>query len=419
MFILKPDMRCMRYGIGTYLDQLLKTLALKDDLHIYVINYFSENYRELTINIVERNIIEICIPPPFSKIRNDKLANKYSSRIVDILAPFVNKYPNPIFQVNYPDTILLVNQLKARFSAKIVYVVHSVQWQFAYNGNKQKFIESWFSSKKYDPTGMKLIEIEQKLYMISDRIVTVTSYMKGFISHYFNIPSEKICVIPNGIDNSLIGKISVEEKKVLKQKLGFRKDEIILIFSGRLDKSKGLNLLIDAFKEVCIQFDDIRLVIVGEDSGPDTVSEYFLMCKDIWSKVTFTGYVNYETMQSLYEIADIGIVPSIYDQCPYVVLEMICYNIPLIISNIDGLNEILGKDQCIYLKPQINSEGDISFSIKEISEAIISLLRNFESLSKTLTIEYQSIIDGKFSHKHMGEEMYSLMLNLSGTNLRL
>lgn len=416
MFILKPNMRCMSYGIGTYLNQLLKTLALKDDLNIYVINYFSENYRELTNSTVGRNIVEICIPPPFSKISNDNLANKYSSRIVDILVPFVTKCSNPIFQVNFPDTILLVNQLKARFSAKIIYVVHSVQWQFAFNGNKQKFIESWLSSKEHKPTGMKLIEIEQKLYRISDRIVTVTSFMKNFISHYFSIPSEKIFVIPNGIDNSLIGQMSVEEKKVLKQKHGFRKDEIIIIFSGRLDKSKGLNLLIDAFKEVCKQFDNIRLVIVGEDSGPDTISKYFLKCKDIWSKVTFTGYVNYETMQNLYKIADIGIVPSIYDQCPYVVLEMINYNIPLIISNIDGLNEILKKDQCIYLEPQINSDGDINFSIKEISEAIISLLSNFELLSRKLTLEYKNIIEDKFSARSMGERMYSLMRNLNGQN---
>lgn len=412
LFILKPNMRCMRYGIGTYLKQLTGTLISNEDIKIYIVNYLSETYKEFTIDSTLENITEIHIPPPITKINNQKQGERYSETIVDLIVPFIEEYPEPIFQVNYPDALLIVRNLKTRFSLRVITMVHSAQWQLGFNGNKNKFIEAWGNGENTNNGIMKSIESEKMLYEISDRIVTVTSFMKDFISYYFHIPEGKIEVITNGIDNSLMKNINEEEKRLLKKDLGFDEDERLILFSGRLDKGKGLYFLIDAFNLVCKQCDHVRLVIVGDDSGPDGISNYLIKCINIWSKVTFTGYIDYETMQKFYQITDIGIIPSIYDQCPYVALEMMCYNIPIIISNAEGLNEILTKDQCIYLTPLINNEGDLTFSINEISESIIALLRNYKSLSKTITADYQEVINKRFSQKHMGEKMHSLMLSL-------
>ena len=58
-------------------------------------------------------------------------------------------------------------------------------------------------------------------------------------------------------------------------------------------------------------------------------------------QVHFTGKLSKQTLELIYSFSDIGILPSRYEQCSYVVLEMIKHKVPLIISNAPGLNELV------------------------------------------------------------------------------
>jgi len=236
--------------------------------------------------------------------------------------------------------------------------------------------------------------------------------------NYFNISEKKIEVIPNGIDKSVFHMINKDEKESVKQSFGFARDEIIILYSGRLDKGKGIYSLINAFNLVCKQCNNIRLVLAGEDSGANRISQYLGHCTNIWGKVTFTGFVEYEIINKLYQIADIGIIPSLYDHCPYVALEMIGYNVPLIISNTEGLNEILTKDQCILITPIVDNDGNITLEENDIADAILSFTRNESSITNYIISDYQDLMKTKFSSKRMGKEMYSLLLNLQTTEVQ-
>jgi len=263
---------------------------------------------------------------------------------------------------------------------------------------------------------LKSSKDERELYELSDKIISVTEYMKEFIIKYYNIPEEKIGVIHNGIDNTNFHILVKGEKDALKHSLGFRKDDKIVLFSGRLDSSKGIYYLLNAFAEVIKKFDNIQLVLIGEDSGPDKICQYLNHCENIWSKITFTGFLEYENVLKFYQIADIGIIPSIYDHCPFVALEMIGQNVPLIISNTEGLNEILTDDQSVYLTPLFDNEGYISFDKREIAQSILSLLYD-DKKAKRITREYSELIRSQFSAQRMAGEMYSIFKSLSLTTV--
>jgi len=409
LFILKSNIRGIRYGLGTYLRQLTEALLSMEEINVVIINYLSDSYKELTIISMIQKFTEIHIPPPVTKIRNEKQVQRYAARVIDLLVPFIKKYPNPIFQVNYPDALPIVKQLKSRFPSVIISAIHSAQWQFAFNGNKKKFIEDWTQKLDANDIIMRPIKQEKELYEISDRIISVTAYMKNFIMEYYNISEEKVSVVYNGINSAFFRILSNSDKEFLKETLGFHKNEKIVLFAGRLDRCKGLYFLLSAFAEVVKQYSDVRLVLVGEDTGPDKISQYLSHCTGVWGKVSFTGFLECEMMNKFYQVADIGIIPSIYDHCPYVALEMIGYKIPLIVSNTEGLNEMLTGDQCIYLKPSIDDEGNIVFIKNEIANAILTLLRNENSITDFITSDYQSLMRSRFSSKRMGKEMYSLL----------
>ncbi len=409
LFIFKSTERGTLYGVKTYLKHLTGSLLLREDVSIFIVSFHSKEHKEITVKKTDKRFIEIFIPT--YKIINcknkERNEQKYAARIVDLIENIITEQENVIFVVNYPNTLPLVKQHKSKFSHPVISIIHATAWHFGFHGNIQKFIEVWEKYKNTDDDLMKLIRMEKELYELSDKIISVTKYMKEFVIKYYRIPREKISVIYNGIDTTDFNVLRKQEKIKKKQSLGFECDEKIVLFSGRLDAGKGLYFLLDAFAEVVKRMNNVRLVLIGEDTGKEKICNYLSHCENIWSKVTFTGYLKYEKVLELYQVADIGIIPSVYEQCPYVALEMIGHNIPLIVSNIEGLKEILTEDQCLFLKPLIDSEGNITFDIKEIAESI-SVLLNDEGKAKRITESYHELIRNKFSAQRMTEELLSV-----------
>ena len=413
LFIFKTNsIRGVNYGIGTYLNQLINCLMEYEDIFIYIVNYCSVLHKELCCYNKSPRLIEINIPSTILSYEVEIWKNKYAARIIDIITVFINKANNVVFQVNYPAALQLVKQLKSRFHFPVISTVHLANWQIEFDGNKQQFIKYWSNRKEVYYYKLKHIDEELDLYRISDRIITVTNYMKEFINTFYNIPNERITTIQNGIKSKINIAIKQEEKKQLKQELGFNVAERIILFVGRLDPNKGLPFLIESFKDVVTQNAKSRLVIIGGDSGPVKISEYLTHCLNIWSKVTFTGFLDHEMILKYYKIADIGIIPSIYDHCPYVLLEMIDHNIPMIISNTEGLNELLSNDQSIYLTPTCDNEGNISLNKNEITNAILTLLRDKRKV-KNITKNYKELLLNKYSADRMGNEMYNVIRGIS------
>lgn len=412
LVIFKSDARGMRYGIGTYITNLTRSLLDHSDVSIIIVNFHSDSCKEYKAIDKSRRYKEIFIPSPKKGYGTKSENLKYASRVVDLLSATISNSGNVIFQVNYIDALPIARILRMKYSFPIISIVHSAQWQFIFDGNKLKFIESWASKSDSNDFDLTPIEEEKELYELSDKIISVTDYMKEFLIEYYQIPEEKISVVHNGIDASPFQILSREQKDALKQKLGFRLDEKIVLFSGRLDSSKGIYFLLDAFAEVINHYENIRLVLIGEDSGPDRISQYLKHCTNIWSKITFTGFLEYEYVLKLYQIADVGVVPSIYDHCTYVAPEMIGHNIPLVVSNAEGFNEILTKDQCIYLIQLIDKAGNITYDKIEFARAILLLITD-EEKAKQISKDYQELITTKLSVKIMANEMYSIIKNLT------
>lgn len=79
---------------------------------------------------------------------------------------------------------------------------------------------------------------------------------------------------------------------MLKHKLLFRENDLIILYVGRLDPSKGLDLLISSFYNVTAKLDNAHLIIVG-DGDYDT---YIKKCFSIRNKITFTGKITKENL---------------------------------------------------------------------------------------------------------------------------
>jgi hypothetical protein len=168
--------------------------------------------------------------------------------------------------------------------------------------------------------------------------------MKPFLTDYYGIAGEKITFIPNGIAPAQKPPLSVAERQELKLRLGFGAEERIILYVGRIDEQKGVFALAEAFSRICASHMNVRLVLVGEGQFLGCLSRVHRMK----GRLCFTGFIPAEELDDYFQIADVGILPSLFEQCPYTLLEMARHRIPLIVSQIDGPTEMFGPDECRF-----------------------------------------------------------------------
>ncbi len=396
----------MQYGIGTYIRELKDALLKMEAIKIILVSYHNIGVKEFSVTTISDNYLEINIPSPvINTSQNNSFDKKYASAVVRLLTDFIPKNSNVIFQINYLDDLPIANRLKDKYNYCIVSIVHFAQWQQLFNGNRNKLrglnIDQPTNNVEFT------LSKEKEFYQITDHTVSVTRYMKDFIINDYGINPDKISVIPNGLGYTRFDLISDGERDILKRRLGFGMDDLVIMFSGRIDPCKGVLYLLEAFEEACKHKLNLKLVMLGQGK----IQECQKRIQSSFGRVIYTGFLPKELVTSFYQVADIGIVPSIYDHCPYTVLEMVANKIPLIASRINGLDEILDDTQCLFVNPVTSSTGDISFNIQDLSEAILKMAGDSNLRYELALNSYDNLIK-KFTANRMAYEMNNLFQTL-------
>ncbi|NJO92976.1 MAG: glycosyltransferase [Chloroflexia bacterium] len=242
LFIFKSNARGMQYGMGTYIRELTEALLIHTDIKIFIVDYLSREFNEFTIEEISTKYIKISIPSPIlDSQKNNSFINKYASSVVKLLGGVISKCENIVFQFNYLDGLPIIKKLKGKYPYPVISIVHFAQWQELFKGNGRKLdgLNIDFPTNNIEFT----LFSEKEMYLLSDRIVSVTKYMKDFLIENYKLDPSKIEVIPNGLNYSKCCTLKMEERLKLKNTLGFNSHEKIILFSGRIDPSKGIYFL--------------------------------------------------------------------------------------------------------------------------------------------------------------------------------
>lgn len=398
VFFIESMSNGTKHGIGTYATNLLPTLSgIDSNLNLYYIKIFftkkpsvkkvnnNENFTTIEINFSEQkleNKEEIVIQPIVVR------------HLLCIISPYFKQNRVTIFHLNSALHYPFISILK-EYNFKVIYTQHVSLWRVFYNNNIEKFKADWGSrnnEKGKNSTYLNSIEVEKKVFDLSDKIICLTKDSSQFAETYFHTDNAKISIIQNGIHiNKGNSSFSDRETKrtVLKAKLGFNHSDFIFLFVGRLTPQKGINALIKSFITLvqATGNPDFRLLIVGSGN----TEEYISMTSEICGKVSFTGYLNSEKMEQFYAIADVGVLPSCTEQSSFVALEMLSNKIPLVTSDISAFEYPFEHAKNI-LKIKTDKYGNVD--ITDLTNCLLNLYKNHElkdSLSKNgynLAMEY-------------------------------
>ncbi len=202
--------------------------------------------------------------------------------------------------------------------------------------NKRRKTESFLKRLSFaaNPHHLMLLYLEKQCFLRSKIIIANSIMVKNDILRHYFIPDKKIHVIYNGLDLQRFRPIAKDKKTTIKNSLGLQNDKIIL-FVGADFKRKGLPILLDAFSRANSK--NAKLIVVGKKAKTKNLS----MAKKLGTdkNVIFWGTEN--KVEKLYSIADIFVLPTIYDPFSNATLEAMASGLPVITTADNGASELI------------------------------------------------------------------------------
>lgn len=218
-------------------------------------------------------------------------------------------------------------------------------------------------------------------YSSYDKILCVSDFISNRVRAVGNTNDNKVFTLYNGIDLERFYNNSKSNDDIF-TKYKIEKNKFNIIYSGRVCPEKGVENLIDAFN--MMNDSTLQLIILGGyNYGTSKDNDFItnLKKKSLEKNVVFTGYVNYDDINYLYAIADIGVIPSIVNEaCPLTAIEMMASGIPVICTNSGGLPELI-DDKCGIIVDRTNLTQNLNQAIKKVYDNK-ELLENYSRNAK-------------------------------------
>ena len=425
LYIFNETRRGAEYGVGTYIRELIG--ALKDGgIHICVVNLTSDKPQIQTEEI--DGIRHWYFPKVIANQRtidNQKQWELYFRNVVYLLRLHIKDKSELIFHLNFYQSGKLAEELKNAFDCRIVAISHFSEWGFTVYDNIER-LRHILNDKHPDNIGEKLqksFEEEKNYYLRADRVICLTDYMQEILCRDYGLDAARIFVVPNGLQDNEQFKNNNEQLKIdnyhkgnLRKKWKIAPREKIVLFAGRFDEVKGVSYLIKAFREVLETLPNCRLMIAGSGNANTQSKEakdiytYLKEAKDICAKISFTGLLEKKYLYELYQIADVGVVPSMFEPFGLVAVEMMMHSTPIVATATSGLNEVV-NDTCGLKVPITVLPDNVEIDTSILAQKILHLLQNYAEAKRLGRNGRKRYLD-KYASKVFGANMLKLYQSL-------
>ena len=308
-------------GITNVID-LSKRFLEKQGHEVYVFTFGGEDYQDDEPNIFRTGGVPLVNTGYFVSIRYNSKAQKVL-RTMDVV------------HVHHPFTSgrLAMRYVKPR-DIPIVFTNHTRYDLYAH---------------AYVPMVPEALgEAFMRAYLPSfckgcDLVIAPSKGLKQVLTN-FGVTSN-IEVIPNGVD---IKPFQNVEQPIPRQKLGFRPEDIVLTYMGRIGPEKNLPFLLRAFAGVAKTYDNVHLLIIGDGSERENLQDR-VNIMGISDRVNFTGMIPYANLPAYMAVADAFVTASVTEVHPLSVIEALASGLPVIGIQSPGIGDTIEDGITGYL----------------------------------------------------------------------
>jgi glycogen(starch) synthase len=216
------------------------------------------------------------------------------------------------------------DHLARRFRCPLVATIHATEY-----GRHQGHVER--------QPQRHIHSVEHWLANRAERLVTCSAYMREHVCDVYGLEDERVTVIPNGIDPSEL--VPRSDLAALRERFAAPGERLVLLV-GRLVYEKGFQTALEALPRLIERLGHVRFVVAGSGTHEDELRAQ-ASALGLDAHGTFLGWIGDDVLHSLYRIADLTVVPSIYEPFGLVALEAMASGCPCLVADTGGLREVV------------------------------------------------------------------------------
>ena len=287
-----------------------------------------------------------------------KKTNLISYRCILRRLYVMSKFPKILLKNDFDRLVLVTNstlffvlknkKVAKKYEGKTIYYLHNE-------------VRSLFKCEKEAASIRNLIGISE---FVND----------SFRKQVPTLRKEQCYVLKNGVDTVRFTARDERKIKEYKNKYGIKDNDFVVIFAGRLVGEKGALETIKAIKEC--KDEHIKLLIVGAGFySSDIIDDYTLELQEeaegIKDRIVFTGYIDYKDMSSVYQLGNVAVLPSMWEEpAGMTMVEAVVSGLPLITTNSGGIPEYIPAELAYMLDRNKDLVKNISWCILQIKNSV-------------------------------------------------
>jgi glycosyltransferase involved in cell wall biosynthesis len=228
----------------------------------------------------------------------------------------------------------------------------------------------------------------------SGKIVALTEHNRRLLLK-LGAPEDRIVLIPNGVNVNKYDKTRVHNEKSSKEERGGQ----VLLYVGRVDWNKGLERVIEALPALVKSFGQIKFLIVGPDwSGHEKKLWALASELGVSESVVMTGEVSEEEKLSYYSVADVFVLPAIYEGLSLSLLEAMASGLPIVATKSGSGGILLDRVHALLMK---------EVSSQEIA-SLVSMILADSTLAERIGQNAFGLVSEKFSWDRVVDKIEAL-----------
>ncbi len=225
------------------------------------------------------------------------------------------------------------DHLARRFRCPLAVTIHATEY-----GRHQGWVDKHPQSYIHG--------VERWMANRADVVITCSHYMREHVCDVYDLEESRVRVIPNGIDP--LDLQPVDDLDRLRSRFATPGERLIVLV-GRLVYEKGFQLALAALPGLVQRLGNVRFLVAGSGTHEEELRRQAAeLGLDEYG--TFLGWIGDDVLHSLYRIADLCVIPSLYEPFGLVALEAMASGCPCIVADTGGLREIVPEDERVGLR---------------------------------------------------------------------
>lgn len=376
-------------AVETLIDTLTNSEKVNQNYQIDVYSVYDKEAFYMSSNQNKINYIYIRTDSVFNKINKITryIINKYTHRYIgnDYISKIIKKYYKKLQEYDY-----VIVENKPEFGLVL-----------------RKYVKGKLLFHSHNDFLNKNVKYAEKILKTYDQIYALSKFICKRICEINKVEAiNKVRLLYNGINIENFEKINEKKVQKIKQNLKIRSQDIVILYTGRLVQEKGVKELIQAFNN--IKNDMYKLVIIGSIgsglTGHNAFTNELYNLSRYNKNIIFTGYIRYDQMPVYYKIADVGVIPSIWEE-PFAltVIEHLAAGHPVIITNSGAMPELINDEvACI-----VENDDNI---INNLFNALLHVKKNRKKMKDKCLIQAKKFDKSNYINKFLE------LLSLEGEN---